>query len=511
MFDDEDFGFSNKHFKLTSDCVYEEENGEDFDQAQGYDPHQDLETREHEEVISSTVSDINAGQQQQHQETDAPQQEQSSQPQTPQRKKPGRKPNPASPALRKAQNRAAQRAFRERKERHLRELEDTIKTLRQNEYEAAVKHQKEIGTYRVMIENLKNENGYWKGLALAFETILNDINGNSEITSKIKTTSASPSRRSASQLSQLVQPQADVLQAINAVLALNSDREDSFDVASKSFLPSPTNSSTVMSPQSTPVTPSTTVGSPPNNFSLNEDLANDLSEVKPVLIDTSDGNSNIDTTTIDQLHESKPLITNHNGITNNNTTIHTSNNESTSTYLDYSNLFFDSYLSDYSILQSQEQQQSPVQLQIQPQLTGEEMQQLIALARLVRAPSFADVNPKLHFQLTQQQLFYLQQPHDPRIGMIPCLHLRARMIEHRDKYDLTKLCDLLIRKAKCHGDTMDPDAWEMPEEFFEEYRFLSFNYCRLKSNFYREHGNASKIDLTNYMKTAGSSNLYLVS
>jgi hypothetical protein len=31
------------------------------------------------------------------------------------RKKPGRKPNPASPALRKAQNRAAQRAFRERK------------------------------------------------------------------------------------------------------------------------------------------------------------------------------------------------------------------------------------------------------------------------------------------------------------------------------------------------------------------------------------------------------------
>ncbi|KAG0048544.1 hypothetical protein BGZ89_004544, partial [Linnemannia elongata] len=37
----------------------------------------------------------------------------SSQPPTKTRKKPGRKPNPASPAVRKEQNRAAQRAFRD--------------------------------------------------------------------------------------------------------------------------------------------------------------------------------------------------------------------------------------------------------------------------------------------------------------------------------------------------------------------------------------------------------------
>ncbi|KAI7851790.1 hypothetical protein BDC45DRAFT_203486 [Circinella umbellata] len=43
------------------------------------------------------------------------------------RKKPGRKPNPPSPAQRKAQNRAAQRAFRERKRREMREAEATIK------------------------------------------------------------------------------------------------------------------------------------------------------------------------------------------------------------------------------------------------------------------------------------------------------------------------------------------------------------------------------------------------
>lgn len=45
------------------------------------------------------------------------------------KKRPGRKPNPASPALRKAQNRAAQRAFRERKERHIANLEETSKRL----------------------------------------------------------------------------------------------------------------------------------------------------------------------------------------------------------------------------------------------------------------------------------------------------------------------------------------------------------------------------------------------
>lgn len=47
------------------------------------------------------------------------------------KKKPGRKPNSTSPALRKAQNRAAQRAFRERKEKHIIELEAASKQLRE--------------------------------------------------------------------------------------------------------------------------------------------------------------------------------------------------------------------------------------------------------------------------------------------------------------------------------------------------------------------------------------------
>src|SRR5438132_370648 len=84
----------------------------------------------------------------------------------PQRKKPGRKPNPASPALRKAQNRAAQRAFRERKERHLRDLEDTIKTQRDKQHDSDIIYQKELQQLRSVIENLENEKRYWKEVSL---------------------------------------------------------------------------------------------------------------------------------------------------------------------------------------------------------------------------------------------------------------------------------------------------------------------------------------------------------
>lgn len=83
------------------------------------------------------------------------------------RKKPGRKPNPASPALRKAQNRAAQRAFRERKERHLRELEATVKEMREEREtlqaeNEQLKHDSDV---------LKSENWYLKGIVLTLQLV----------------------------------------------------------------------------------------------------------------------------------------------------------------------------------------------------------------------------------------------------------------------------------------------------------------------------------------------------
>ncbi|KAI8139388.1 hypothetical protein BJV82DRAFT_544392 [Fennellomyces sp. T-0311] len=83
------------------------------------------------------------------------------------RKKPGRKPNPASPALRKAQNRAAQRAFRERKERHLRDLETTIRTLREQRQQTV----KELNATKSKLDSFRAENWYLKGLVLTLQFV----------------------------------------------------------------------------------------------------------------------------------------------------------------------------------------------------------------------------------------------------------------------------------------------------------------------------------------------------
>ncbi|CAO3696391.1 unnamed protein product [Rhizopus stolonifer] len=83
------------------------------------------------------------------------------------RKKPGRKPNPASPALRKAQNRAAQRAFRERKERHMKDLEADIHAIRQ-ERDKLLKENEQLTDDN---EGLKAENWYLKGIVLSLQLV----------------------------------------------------------------------------------------------------------------------------------------------------------------------------------------------------------------------------------------------------------------------------------------------------------------------------------------------------
>jgi hypothetical protein len=78
------------------------------------------------------------------------------------RKKPGRKPNPASPALRKAQNRAAQRAFRERKENYIKELESANSKLQEQKGKLCTENHE----LKVEVEVMRSENWYLKGIVL---------------------------------------------------------------------------------------------------------------------------------------------------------------------------------------------------------------------------------------------------------------------------------------------------------------------------------------------------------
>ncbi|KAI8334817.1 hypothetical protein BC941DRAFT_515553 [Chlamydoabsidia padenii] len=89
------------------------------------------------------------------------------------RKKPGRKPNPPSPAQRKAQNRAAQRAFRERKRREMREAESTVKQCLYLRDQALA----EARRLKTKVDELRYENNYLKGqfLTLKMACIANRV------------------------------------------------------------------------------------------------------------------------------------------------------------------------------------------------------------------------------------------------------------------------------------------------------------------------------------------------
>ncbi|KAG0203260.1 hypothetical protein BGX28_004401 [Mortierella sp. GBA30] len=96
----------------------------------------------------------------------------SSEPATKIRKKPGRKPNPASPAVRKEQNRAAQRAFRDRKERHLQEMESTIKELKETNAQITLRLQQESKRFKSSLQTLQSENYYLREVVFSFESAL---------------------------------------------------------------------------------------------------------------------------------------------------------------------------------------------------------------------------------------------------------------------------------------------------------------------------------------------------
>ncbi|KAG0248126.1 hypothetical protein BG011_000450 [Mortierella polycephala] len=112
-------------------------------------------------------------------------QTESSQPPVKIRKKPGRKPNPASPAVRKEQNRAAQRAFRDRKERYLQQMESTIKELRENNAQITQKSQQEAQQLKGSIQSLQSENYYLREVVFSFETALSK-GGNVAILQEVK-------------------------------------------------------------------------------------------------------------------------------------------------------------------------------------------------------------------------------------------------------------------------------------------------------------------------------------
>ncbi|RHZ64179.1 hypothetical protein Glove_326g61 [Diversispora epigaea] len=492
----------------------------------------------------------------------------------PQRKKPGRKPNPASPALRKAQNRAAQRAFRERKERHLRDLENTIQSLRAYQTETVNKFHREREHLQSLITRFEIENNYFKQIVLNFECALNSINGNNEASTKIKnsvmrnfaslnvlnnnnnnnqvsvvsslppnppTQQPQQPQTPQQQLQQLQQQQLLQVPSINLTLS---------SPTSSSIIPSPEPgnlSSPVSSPPSTPDSLSSNKSNRPylidNNLLVNSrdvkfptssssPTSNDVSNIisnfsnnissNTTTSNNSNNNSNLiyqnggEDQSLVKSFTTNPLFSQYSKSTNiynsSTTTVNSENNNNNITNLPdpnnlinlNSNLTFDTQFFfnsgnfqaiddikniNFGTLNLSPTRQQSILGNMGPRALTREEKQLIKLATVMGSTDYSvPLEPILRRTLTPQQKYYLTLPHDPRIDFIPCLHLRSRMIQFQGFYDLYELIELLLAKANCHGDPIDPDSWECPQEFFDRYPYLVLQHCRIKTALYQKYG-----------------------
>ncbi|KAF9141918.1 hypothetical protein BGX30_003779 [Mortierella sp. GBA39] len=88
-------------------------------------------------------------------------------------------------ALRKEQNRAAQRAFRDRKERHLQQLENLIQDLKDQQFVLTTRFQREIQQLKVQNQVVVQENQYLREVVFAFESALN-YRGDIEVLQDVK-------------------------------------------------------------------------------------------------------------------------------------------------------------------------------------------------------------------------------------------------------------------------------------------------------------------------------------
>ncbi|KAK3830271.1 MAG: hypothetical protein JOS17DRAFT_685442, partial [Linnemannia elongata] len=335
------------------------------------------------------------------------------------RKKPGRKPNPASPAVRKEQNRAAQRAFRDRKERHLQEMESTIKELKETNNDIT----QEARRLKNANELLQSENFYLREVVFSFETALSK--GGHVAPSPRSFLDAYHARlaRSSSPFSPITIPRS-VMSGQDTEMATRvteyTKQPTMFDELQSSLFPPGTLQSLIH-----------------NNLSTPQEIVNDVP-----LLDQLDSSAPSKDPVISSGYQAFP----------------------------FSLSLMDSPLPNEpsSILDDDngEYRLSTPTLGLDDGLK----QDVIPSKRLqleirVLASAPPAVDPNIDVKV-------YSLPHDPRIDLIPCPRLRAQMILHQNKYDIEDLCQLLINEAICHGHPLDPHSWELPERFFDRYGFL---------------------------------------
>ncbi|KAI9283910.1 hypothetical protein BC943DRAFT_280499 [Umbelopsis sp. AD052] len=369
------------------------------------------------------------------------------------RKKPGRKPNPQSPAIRKAQNRAAQRAFRERKERHLRELEVALKQIKDQRDRVL----KENNKLKADIDIYRAENWYLKGIVLTLQLVCYENN--------LVIPQHSPYLNEPA-LSIMAQSMPE---SISAYLDINAHNK--LPVPSKLVepIPSPTLDFSPLKfattrERSDSISSSYYPNSPPANASFSDEL---------------------------NFHETSNTV-NPSGL------VMLPGDHASINMPDLENIDMDE--KSCSATSSNRRLSDP------PPMSAIAAIQAIRLKlRLQLITQNDNVFPP-HIQPT---ILQLSIPHDPRIDLIPTAHMRDRMIIFRDQFDMDDCFNLLITRAVFHGgDPGDASAWELPADFFEKYWFLTINYDLKRTNRWRRLQGLNELSLFDnvmepFLDTAG--------
>lgn len=350
------------------------------------------------------------------------------------RKKPGRKPNPASPALRKAQNRAAQRAFRERKERHLKDLETTIRNLREQRNTAT----RELNEMKAYLESYKAETWYLKGVVLTLQFICMHHN--------IQIPTHSP-YLSEEALAKMAQTAPHAIEAyVNSYTRNNTNLKStmSYHFVDKQMRNNHSDT-------------------PPMNHALS-----------PMSFSQFEGNQTQEDDSEDRHAESED--------DENMDFVHEHSEEPVKVKHE------DAHSPHQQDQHTAEDQQHTIQVALSdPPISSVEAIQHIRLKLGVQ--STITNNSAINDQATARlkpTILQLAIPHDSRIDLVPTPHMRDRMIIFRDQMDYDRCFAMLLNEAVYHGgDPTMSESWELPADFFSEFWYLTIDYDIKKTNKWR--------------------------
>ena len=357
------------------------------------------------------------------------------------RKKPGRKPNPASPALRKAQNRAAQRAFRERKERHLKDLEGTIRQLREQRNSAV----KELNGVKSKMDSFRAENWYLKGVVLTLQFVCLHHNIHIPTHSPYLTEEA---------LGEMAKTTPHAIEAyVNAYTRNNINLK-------------PTMAAHFANAPNEKDSPLQTQTEYPQQQQAEETLDNPETEEEEradtEMVEDEDEEDYKNNSLSPEPHYVK---------------IEEEEDEAMTQWVKQHN-------ENKKRQEKEEQEKKEAKEEDKP----DHASSISAIQRIrlqLRIQSTITNVGKSAVRL-QPTILQLAIPHDPRIDLIPTPHMRDRMIIFRDQMDYDRCFAMLLNGAYYHGgDPTMSASWELPAEFFTEFWYLAINYDVNRTNTWR--------------------------